>query len=73
VVKDVPGVVRAVYERSGRRLTDEAYAATTCWDDARPQGRFGRNEYTMARYGLTRDVVEAEFAEYLDRFGDLVA
>jgi Sulfotransferase family len=72
VVCDVQSVVREVYARAGRELTPAAAAVTSGWEESHPQGRFGKNEYTMADFGLTRERIEGEFVDYLDDFWELV-
>ena len=32
--------------------------------EANPKGKFGKHEYDLAEYGLTRDMIEQRFALY---------
>src|SRR5581483_5626381 len=64
-------VLREVYSRAGRPVTDDVLAAWSGYDSRRPAGYFGRHEYDPAAYGVTRELVQREFADYLNAFPEL--
>jgi NAD(P)-dependent dehydrogenase (short-subunit alcohol dehydrogenase family) len=66
---DAMGVIEEVYMRAGRELTDAAQDAMLAYGRRRPEGHFGRHEYTAERFGLDPDRIAAAFEEYWDRFG----
>jgi NAD(P)-dependent dehydrogenase (short-subunit alcohol dehydrogenase family) len=68
---DARSVIARVYEKAGRELTSEASAAFAAYDARRPEGHFGKHEYTAERFGLTGDRIAAEFADYYDRFPEM--
>jgi hypothetical protein len=68
---DARSVIARVYEQAGRELTPEASAAFADYDARRPEGHFGKHEYTAERFGLTGDRIAAEFADYYDRFPEM--
>jgi len=65
---DARSVIARVYEKAGRELTPSAVAAFAEYEARRPEGHFGKHEYTAERFGLTADRIAAEFADYHDRF-----
>jgi NAD(P)-dependent dehydrogenase (short-subunit alcohol dehydrogenase family) len=68
---DARSVIARVYEKAGRELTPEASAAFADYEARRPEGHFGRHEYTAERFGLTGDRIAAEFVDYYDRFPEM--
>ncbi|MCJ2186872.1 sulfotransferase family protein [Novosphingobium beihaiensis] len=68
VVKDPIGQVRAIYEHFGEPFTAEAEAAMHAYMDANPKGKHGKHEYSLERYGLSREGVHKTFAEYIERY-----
>jgi NAD(P)-dependent dehydrogenase (short-subunit alcohol dehydrogenase family) len=65
---DAPGVIGEVYEHAGRELTAAAAAAIRAYEQRRPEGHFGRHEYSAERFGLTPEQIAVEFEEYWNRF-----
>jgi NAD(P)-dependent dehydrogenase (short-subunit alcohol dehydrogenase family) len=65
---DALGVIADVYERAGREMTAEADAALRGYEARRPQGHFGRHEYSAERFGLDAEQIDARFAAYRERF-----
>jgi hypothetical protein len=68
---DARSVIEAVYAKAGREVTREAAAAFDAYESRRPEGHFGKHEYTAERFGLTGDRIAAEFADYYDRFPEM--
>ena len=68
--RDSMQVIRAVYQLAGRHLSDEAAQAMLAWERQHPKDQFGKNEYTLEKYGLTAESVRAAFKDYLDQFGE---
>ena len=60
--------VRTLYKALGDEFTPEAEAAVQVWLDDNPQGKFGRHEYKLAQYGLSKDMLEPMFERYLSRY-----
>jgi hypothetical protein len=67
-MRDPIGEVRRIYDRFGEPFTPEAAAAMDAYMAANPKGKHGRHSYDLAEYGLTREGVHAEFAEYIERY-----
>jgi hypothetical protein len=39
------------------------------WLEAHPQGKHGKHEYRLEDYAISRDEVQALFADYVERYG----
>jgi len=73
LVEDPVGAVGAVYERLGRPLEPAVEAQVRRWALDNVQHKHGAHRYDLARFGIGADEVDAAFARYTDRFGDLAA
>ena len=67
-VRDPTGEVRRIYAHFGEPFTREAQAAMDDYMAANPKGKHGKHEYHLEEYGLTREGVHAEFADYIKRY-----
>jgi hypothetical protein len=67
-MRDPIGTMRKVYAQLGDALTPAAEAGMQAWVDANPQDKFGRHEYKLAQYGLSKEALEPLFERYLQRF-----
>ncbi len=68
LMRDPIGTMRKVYAQLGDELTPEAEAGMQGWVDANPQDKFGRHEYRLGQYGLSKEQLEPLFERYLSRF-----
>jgi NAD(P)-dependent dehydrogenase (short-subunit alcohol dehydrogenase family) len=68
---DALGVIAEVYATAGRELTPETEAAFIAYESRRPQGHFGRHEYTPEQFGLDLTRIDERFRDYRDRFINL--
>jgi len=68
VMRDPIAAMRQLYEALGDPFTPEAEAAMTAWLADNPQGKFGRHEYRLAEYGLSKEMLEPRFARYLAEY-----
>ncbi len=68
VGRDAMGELRRIYDIIGRKLSPEAESAMERW--LRDNARENRppHEYTLEKFGLTREGIEREFAAYRERF-----
>lgn len=66
--KDTFGVVRDVYQLTGRDLTPRREQAMRVWEANDSHGEFGSYSYSLEQYGLTSADVDAAFAEYNRRY-----
>ncbi|MEN3316548.1 MAG: hypothetical protein V7605_2782 [Acidimicrobiaceae bacterium] len=73
LVDDPVGVVRDIYERTGRALGDDEEAPMRRWLDDNPRHRHGAHRYGLAQFGLTSEAVTEALAPYGDRFGAQLA
>ena len=69
---DPLGVVRQVCDQAGRPVSNAAEESLERWLQANPQYKFGRYEYSLEQYGLTLNMVEESFGEYIERFSSLM-
>ena len=65
---DPIGVIRQVYERAGRKLTQHRIDAMLAWEKVHPLHHAGSYTYRMEDYGLTPESIDAAFREYNERF-----
>lgn len=68
VMKDPIGECRRIYDHFGEPFTEEAQKAMDAYMAANPKGKHGKHEYSLERYGLTRDKVHDAFADYIERY-----
>lgn len=68
LMRDPMASVRQLYTSLGTPLTAEAESRMQAWLDANPQGKFGRHEYKLAKYNLTKEQLEPLFERYLSEY-----
>jgi hypothetical protein len=73
LVADPVGTAEALYDQFGLEFTDGARTAMTGWLAARNrhgQAQSGvKHTYSLGDFGLTEDMVEEAFGDYLDTYG----
>jgi hypothetical protein len=65
MMADPMAEMRKIYAWLGDEFTPEAEAGMQAWLAANPQGRFGKHEYSLEKWGLDRRDLEPYFADYL--------
>lgn len=68
LVNDPVGETKKLYAKLGDEWTAEAEAGIQQWVDDNPQDKFGRHEYKLAQYGVTKESLEPMFERYLSRY-----
>jgi hypothetical protein len=68
IMRDPIGEVRRIYNHFGEPFTPAAQASMDGYMAANPKGKHGSHTYDLAEYGLTKQGVRAEFAEYIERY-----
>jgi hypothetical protein len=68
LMRDPVGTMRGVYAKLGDEFTAGAEAGMQGWVDDNPQDKFGRHEYKLAQYGLSKEALEPLFERYLSRY-----
>lgn len=68
MMRDPIGTMRTLYKALGDDFTPEAEAGMQRWVDDNPQNKFGRHEYKLAQYGLSKEKLEPLFERYLARY-----
>lgn len=68
VMRDPMGAVRRVCAHFEEPFTPEAEAAMNAYMAANPKGKHGKHDYSLEEYGLTREGVHKEFADYIERY-----
>ncbi|MET0371884.1 MAG: sulfotransferase, partial [Sphingobium sp.] len=58
MIRDPVGSMRRLYDWLGDDFTQEAEAGMQDWLADNPQGKFGKQEYQLAQYGLTKEAIE---------------
>ena len=65
---DPLGEMRRIYAWLGDDLTPEIEQHMQAWLNAKPQGHFGKHEYSLEKQGLSVARLQPYFAEYLARY-----
>lgn len=68
LTRDPLGEMKKLYAKLGDDFTAEAEAGIQGWVDDNPQDKFGKHEYKLAQYGLTKEALEPLFERYLSRY-----
>lgn len=68
IMKNPIGEVERIYAHFGDTFTPEARSAMERYMAENPKGKHGKHDYSLEDYGLTRDRVHAEFADYIERY-----
>ena len=68
VIRDPIGAMRDLYAWLGDDYTPEAEAGMRGWLAENPQGKFGKHEYNLARFGQSKETLQPLLADYLDRY-----
>lgn len=68
LVNDPVGETRKLYAKLGDEWTAEAEAGVQKWVDDNPQNKFGKHDYKLAQYGLSKERLEPLFERYLSRY-----
>lgn len=68
LVSDPVGETRKLYAKLGDDWTAEAEAGVQKWVDDNPQNKFGKHDYKLAQYGLSKERLEPLFERYLSRY-----
>ncbi len=68
LMNDPLGTTKQVFAQLGDEFTAEAESGIQAWVDDNPQDKFGRHEYKLAQYGLSKKALEPMFERYLSRY-----
>ena len=68
MIKDPVAMVESIYGKFGLPVTDEFRNNMREWIKTNRQGKYGRREYSLANYELTKEQMHAEFKEYMDTY-----
>jgi hypothetical protein len=69
LMADPAAAIAGAYDGIGREMTGEHRAAVVRYLDDKPRGKHGTHRYTAADWGFDADVVRADLAPYMSRFG----
>lgn len=67
-MRDPIGSMRKLYAALGDEFTPEAEAGMRAWLADNPQGKFGKHEYKLAEYGLSKEKLDPLFERYLSEY-----
>lgn len=68
LMNDPMGTMKTLYAALGDEWTPGAEAGIQAWLDDNPQDKFGKHEYKLAQYGLTKEQLDPMFERYLSRY-----
>lgn len=60
--------MRSLYAALGDDFTPEAEAAMQAWIDDNPQNKFGKHDYKLDQFGLTKEGADPLFERYLAKY-----
>jgi hypothetical protein len=69
LIKDPISEVERVYEAAGATLTPAARQGMEASRKVNKQHKYGKHEYSLADFGMSKDDVEPRIAAYRERFG----
>lgn len=68
-IRDHPAVVvEAVHRKAGREVPPDLATRIARFDEHDVGQRVGKHEYSLERYGLTAELIDGRFADYIARF-----
>lgn len=67
---NVMPIIQEAYRRAGRELSSEAEQAMRQWERDNEQGKHGKYSYSLEEFGLSEEMIDQVFAEYISRFID---
>ena len=62
--------IRRIYNHFGLTWSDELEQAMLTWLQNNPEGKQGRNTYTLEEFGLTSVAIEQKYENYIRMFLD---
>lgn len=68
LMREPIATMRKLYQALGDEFTPEAEAGMQTWIGDNPQDKFGRHEYKLAEFGLSKEKLEPLFERYLGRY-----
>ena len=68
LMKDPIAIVRKIYDHFGLRWSQEFEVAMEAWLHDNPQGKQGRNAYSLSDFDLTEKDIVTRYAAYIDLF-----
>jgi hypothetical protein len=68
LMRDPIPTMRKLYAALGDEFTPEAEASMRAWLADNPQGKFGKHEYKLAKFGLTPEGLRPRFERYLAEY-----
>jgi len=68
MISDPMGAMKKLYAALGDDWTAATEAGIQAWLDDNPQNKFGKHEYKLAQYGLSKEGLEPLFERYLARY-----
>jgi hypothetical protein len=68
LVADPVGRMRCIHAGLGIETPDDVAQSVSDWHAANPKNARGKNEYSLAQYGLDADAVREKFWPYISRF-----
>ena len=68
LIRDPLGTMRNIYKSLGDDFSPAAEAGMASWIGDNPQGKFGRHEYKLGRFGLSKQMLEPMFERYLAEY-----
>ena len=67
-VRDPIAAMRQLYAALGDEFTPVAESGLAAWLAENPQGKFGRHEYRLTQFGLSKETIAPMFERYLSQY-----
>jgi hypothetical protein len=69
LVRDPIEAMQRLYRWAGDGFTPDVEARMSSWLEENPQGRFGKHDYSLEQFGLTKAALEPYFGDYVSAYG----
>jgi len=67
---DIMPIICEAYARAGWKMSNEAEQSMLQWEQDNEQGKHGEHVYSLDEFGLSEEMIDHGFADYIDRFID---
>ena len=71
LTRDPLGTMQHIYTKVGKDVPVKLEEGTREWLQRHRKGKYGKHDYSLEEFGLTRSMIRKSFENYYDYFGDL--
>ncbi len=71
LLKSTDDVIKRIYAHAGMNLGEQARNAMLAWEQKNAQHKHGVHKYTLEQFGLTPEIAQGKYSDYIEQFGHL--